>query len=58
MAREEIGLCTRTARISILGCSESLNVGVAAGVMLYEVLRPVEWTPQAGIPNGGRTPGS
>jgi TrmH family RNA methyltransferase len=50
MGPEEIGLCTHTARIPILGRSDSLNVGVAAGVMLYEVLRRVEWSAGAGNP--------
>jgi RNA methyltransferase, TrmH family len=36
---EERSLCTHAARIPILGRADSLNVGVAAGVMLYEVLR-------------------
>lgn len=35
----EKGLCTDMARVPILGRADSLNVGVAAGVMLYEVLR-------------------
>lgn len=39
LTSEELALCTHTARIPILGRADSLNVGVAAGVMLYEVLR-------------------
>ena len=39
MTAEEMELCTHTARIPIVGRADSLNVGVAAGVMLYEVLR-------------------
>jgi TrmH family RNA methyltransferase len=36
---EALGLCDVTARIPIHGHADSLNVGVACGVMLYEVLR-------------------
>jgi len=36
---EEMRICTHAARIPIVGRADSLNVGVAAGVMLYEVLR-------------------
>jgi TrmH family RNA methyltransferase len=39
MSPEELRICTHTARIPIVGRADSLNVGVAAGVMLYEVLR-------------------
>ena len=39
MSEEERLSCTHTARIPILGTADSLNVGVAAGVMLYEVVR-------------------
>ena len=39
MTSQETALCTHTARIPIAGRADSLNVGVAAGVMLYEVLR-------------------
>ena len=35
----ELAVCTQTARIPISGHADSLNVGVAAGIMLYEVLR-------------------
>ena len=35
----ELAVCTQTARIPIVGRADSLNVGVAAGIMLYEVLR-------------------
>jgi RNA methyltransferase, TrmH family len=35
----ELAACTHTASIPIRGHADSLNVGVAAGVMLYEVLR-------------------
>ncbi len=36
---EELAVCTHRARIPIVGCADSLNVGVAAGVILYEMLR-------------------
>lgn len=36
---EELSTCTDLARIPIAGRADSLNVAVAAGVMLYEVLR-------------------
>lgn len=39
MTPEEMNLCSHTARIPIVGQADSLNVGVAAGVLLYEVLR-------------------
>jgi TrmH family RNA methyltransferase len=45
LSPEELGICTQTSRIPIIGRADSLNVGVAAGVILYEVLRrrpPVE----------------
>lgn len=35
----EDALCTHRSRIPMVGCADSLNVGVAAGVMLYEVFR-------------------
>ena len=36
---EERAACTHLARIPIVGRADSLNVGVAAGVVLYEILR-------------------
>lgn len=39
LSEEELEACTHRARIPIAGRADSLNVGVAAGVMLYEVLR-------------------
>lgn len=39
LAPEELALCTQTSRIPIVGRADSLNVGVAAGVILYEVVR-------------------
>jgi TrmH family RNA methyltransferase len=39
LGAEERAVCTDTARIPIVGAADSLNVGVAAGVMLFEVLR-------------------
>jgi len=39
LAPEELALCTQTSRIPIMGRADSLNVGVAAGVILYEVVR-------------------
>jgi RNA methyltransferase, TrmH family len=39
MSDDERGACTHFARIPILGRADSLNIGVAAGVMLYEVVR-------------------
>ncbi|HEV3029553.1 MAG TPA: RNA methyltransferase, partial [Planctomycetota bacterium] len=39
LSPEELGLCTETSRIPIVGRADSLNVGVAAGVILYEILR-------------------
>ncbi|HVR83189.1 MAG TPA: RNA methyltransferase [Planctomycetota bacterium] len=39
LSPEELGVCTETSRIPIVGRADSLNVGVAAGVILYEVLR-------------------
>jgi len=35
----ELAVCTHAARIPIAGRADSLNVGVAAGVILYDVLR-------------------
>jgi tRNA G18 (ribose-2'-O)-methylase SpoU len=48
MTPEEMDLCTQTARIPIPGRADSLNVGVAAGVMLYEVLRRADRIPRTG----------
>ena len=48
MTPAEMALCTHMARIPIVGEADSLNVGVAAGVMLYEVLR------RAGAPQSFR----
>lgn len=39
MSRALEEACTRTVRIPVLGRGDSLNVGVAAGVLVYEVLR-------------------
>jgi TrmH family RNA methyltransferase len=39
LSPEEFAICTRTSRIPIIGRADSLNVGVAAGVILYEVVR-------------------
>ena len=39
LTSDEMGLATNTVRIPIPGRADSLNVGVAAGVLLYEVLR-------------------
>lgn len=39
LSDDERAACTHLARIPIVGRADSLNVGVAAGVMLYEVLR-------------------
>jgi len=39
LSPEELALCTQTLRIPIVGRADSLNVGVAAGVILFEVLR-------------------
>ncbi len=39
MSPAEKGVCTHMARVPITGHADSLNVGVAAGVTLYEVLR-------------------
>ncbi len=39
LSPEEFAICTQTSRIPILGKADSLNVGVAAGVILYEVVR-------------------
>jgi len=47
LSPEERAICTHTARIPIVGRADSLNVGVAAGIMLYEVLR------RRGPPAGG-----
>jgi len=35
----DVELCERTVRIPMRGALDSLNLGVAAGVLLYEVLR-------------------
>jgi TrmH family RNA methyltransferase len=39
LAPPELALCTHRVRIPIFGRADSLNVGVAAGVVLYELLR-------------------
>jgi RNA methyltransferase, TrmH family len=39
LTSDEMGLATDTVRIPIPGRADSLNVGVAAGILLYEVLR-------------------
>jgi RNA methyltransferase, TrmH family len=39
LASHERAACTRTVRIPLAGCADSLNVAVAAGIMLYEVRR-------------------
>lgn len=39
LSDDERAACTDLARIPIVGRADSLNVGVATGVMLYEVLR-------------------
>lgn len=39
LSDEERDACTHFARIPIVGRADSLNVGVATGVMLYEALR-------------------
>jgi len=36
---EEAALCDEMVRIPMLGRGDSLNLAVATGVMLYEVLR-------------------
>ena len=36
---ENLKLCNEKVRIPMTGAIESLNVGVAAGIMLYEVVR-------------------
>ena len=43
LSEEELAACTDMARIPILGRADSLNVGVAAGVLLYEVVRRRGW---------------
>ncbi|MGI8826168.1 MAG: TrmH family RNA methyltransferase [Chloroflexota bacterium] len=37
LSREEMTLCDRVVRIPMMGRSDSLNLAVAAGVMLYEM---------------------
>ncbi len=39
LTADELAVCTHAARIPIAGRADSLNVGVAAGVVLYDVLR-------------------
>ena len=39
LSDDERAVCTDMARIPVLGRADSLNVGVAAGVLLYEVVR-------------------
>jgi len=39
LSLEEQAICTQMSRIPIVGHADSLNVGVAAGVILFEVLR-------------------
>jgi TrmH family RNA methyltransferase len=39
LSPEEQAICTQMSRIPIVGHADSLNVGVAAGVILFEVLR-------------------
>jgi TrmH family RNA methyltransferase len=36
---DEQSVCTHRAKIPMVGAADSLNIGVAAGVMLYEVFR-------------------
>ena len=54
LTSDELGLATDTVRIPIPGRADSLNVGVAAGVLLYEVLRrstiPFQDTSSRGLP--------
>lgn len=40
--------CDRLVSIPMAGRVESLNVSVAAGVVLYETLRQTRWSPRAG----------
>ena len=37
--QEHLALCDEWARIPILGKIESLNVSVAAGVLMYEIVK-------------------
>jgi len=39
LSPEELAVCTHRARIPIVGRADSLNVAVAAGVMVYEAFR-------------------
>jgi TrmH family RNA methyltransferase len=39
LSPRETAVATHLARIPMVGTADSLNVGVAAGVMLYEILR-------------------
>ena len=43
LSAEEIEISTHMARLPIVGRADSLNVGVAAGVILYEALRRRGW---------------
>ena len=42
LSPEKLAVCTGVVRIPILGRADSLNVGVAAGVLLYEVARRLD----------------
>ena len=38
LSEEELAACDHCARIPMIGRSDSLNVAVAAGVLLYDIL--------------------
>jgi 23S rRNA (guanosine2251-2'-O)-methyltransferase len=40
--QEHLALCDEWVKIPILGQIESLNVSVAAGILIYEILRQRE----------------
>ena len=54
---EERAACTHFARIPIVGRADSLNVGVSAGVILYEVLRRRGTLPAFECPDVRSVPG-
>jgi TrmH family RNA methyltransferase len=45
ISREQTALCDAVVRIPMMGYVESLNLSVAAGLVLYEVLRQVQARP-------------
>jgi TrmH family RNA methyltransferase len=52
LAPERAALCDALVRIPMVGRSDSLNVAVAAGLVLYEVFRQTHSEPRPARPAG------